>query len=200
MIFKNKPLKNHILLLFSILCFGGTAHSQWTQTNGPYGGTVNCFAVSGTNLFAGISGGGVFLSTNNGTSWTAVNTGLPANTSVNSFAVSGTNLFAGTLGDGVWKRPLSEMLAVEKSSVSSFAKFSLEQNSPNPFTQATAIRYSFPEKGKGMLSIYSIDGKCLLSKEVTGRGILYWNPRTRAGGVYFCKLVNGHESVLQKIF
>ena len=33
-------------------------------------------AVSGTNLFAGTDGGGVFLSTNNGTSWTAVNTGL----------------------------------------------------------------------------------------------------------------------------
>ena len=60
---------------------------------------------SGTNLFAGTWGGGVFLSTNNGTSWTAVNTGL-TNTYVRSLAVSpasggsGTNLFAGTDGDG----------------------------------------------------------------------------------------------------
>jgi hypothetical protein len=82
------------------------AFSQWVQTNGPYGGTVLSFAVSpngagGTNLFAGTSVG-VFLSTNNGTSWTAVNTGL-TNTYVNALAVSpngagGTNLFAGTLG------------------------------------------------------------------------------------------------------
>ena len=43
-------------------------------------------------------GGGVFLSTNNGTSWTAVNTGL-TNTFVSSLAVSGTNLFAGTGAD-----------------------------------------------------------------------------------------------------
>ncbi|MCK7528687.1 MAG: hypothetical protein MZV64_69585 [Ignavibacteriales bacterium] len=37
---------------------------------------VSALAVSGTNLFAGTMAGGVFLSTNNGTSWTAVNTGL----------------------------------------------------------------------------------------------------------------------------
>ncbi|MCK7528688.1 MAG: hypothetical protein MZV64_69590 [Ignavibacteriales bacterium] len=44
---------------------------------------------------------GVFLSTNNGTSWTAVNTGL-TNTNVRALAVSGTNLFAGTDGGGVF--------------------------------------------------------------------------------------------------
>jgi len=38
---------------------------------------VYSLAVNGSNLFAGTERGGVFLSTNNGTSWTAVNTGLP---------------------------------------------------------------------------------------------------------------------------
>ena len=79
--------------------------AQWVQTNGPYSGSVYSllsFAVSGTNLFAGTDGGGgVFLSTNNGTSWTTVNTGL-TNTAVQSLAVSGTNLFAGTYGGGVF--------------------------------------------------------------------------------------------------
>ena len=77
--------------------------AQWVQTNGPYGGYVYCFAVSGTNLFVGTTGGGVFLSTNNGTSWTAVNTGL-TNTVVLALAVSGTNLFAGNYYGGVWRR------------------------------------------------------------------------------------------------
>ena len=49
----------------------------------------------------GLLVGGVFLSTNNGTSWTAVNTGL-TNTYVYALAVSGTNLFAGTYGGGVF--------------------------------------------------------------------------------------------------
>ncbi len=38
--------------------------AQWVQSNGPYGRSVRCFAVSayggGTNLFAGISGAGVW--------------------------------------------------------------------------------------------------------------------------------------------
>jgi ligand-binding sensor domain-containing protein len=64
--------------------------------------------VSGSNIFAGTLGG-IFLSTNNGTSWTAVNTGLiftntlgqQSTQSVSAFAVSGGNIFAGT-GGGVF--------------------------------------------------------------------------------------------------
>ncbi|MCX6145244.1 MAG: T9SS type A sorting domain-containing protein [Ignavibacteriales bacterium] len=95
-------MKNLLRVIPLILLSSFCTHflpAQWLQTNGPYGGKVNCFTVSGTNLFAGTYGG-VFLSTNNGTSWTAVNTGL--NTSVLSLAVSGTNLFAGTSGGGVF--------------------------------------------------------------------------------------------------
>jgi hypothetical protein len=60
-----------------------------------------CLAVSGANDFVGTYGGGVFLSTDAGTSWTAVDAGL-TNSSVMSFYVSGTNLFCGTLGGGVF--------------------------------------------------------------------------------------------------
>ena len=52
--------------------------------------------MSGSNIFAGTDGG-VYLSTNNGTSWTAENTGL-GNQSVSSLAMSGSNIFAGTYG------------------------------------------------------------------------------------------------------
>ncbi|MDP2886983.1 MAG: T9SS type A sorting domain-containing protein [Ignavibacteria bacterium] len=77
------------------LTSGATA--RWIQTNGPYAGQVYSFAVSSTNLFAGTDGGGVFLSTNNGTSWSSVNTGL-TNTRVHALALSGTNVFAGASG------------------------------------------------------------------------------------------------------
>ncbi len=88
-----------------------TSIAQWVQTGGPAGASVRAFAVSpngtgGTNLFAGTRYD-VFLSTNNGTSWTPVNNGLSTEPSVTSFAVSpdgtgGTNLFAGTPGSGVF--------------------------------------------------------------------------------------------------
>jgi hypothetical protein len=92
-----------LLLFFVSLAHAGAAHAQWVQTNGPYGGMIISFAVSGTNLFAG-TGDGVFLSTDNGTSWTIVNNGLTS-TNVSALAVSGTNLFAGTASAGVWRRP-----------------------------------------------------------------------------------------------
>ena len=96
-----------VLLLMALFSFGsGHLMAQWIQTNGPEGGGVGCFAISpaeggsDTNLFAG-TGGGVYLSTNNGASWTPVNTGL-WNLGVIALAVSGTNLFAGTDGAGVF--------------------------------------------------------------------------------------------------
>jgi hypothetical protein len=47
--------------------------------------------ASGTNLFAGTSYG-IFLSTDNGQNWTAVNTGA-TNTDIKALAVSGMNLY-----------------------------------------------------------------------------------------------------------
>ena len=97
-------MKNILRPHFVVLCLFTntiTLQAQWIQTNGPYNGNVMTFAVSGTNLFAGTPGGGVFLSTNNGTSWSPVSSGL-TNTNVLALAVSGTNLFAGTYGGGVF--------------------------------------------------------------------------------------------------
>jgi hypothetical protein len=80
--------------------------AQWVQTSGSGGGTVYAFAVSGTNVFAG-TWGGVFLSTDTGASWAAVNTGL-TNLHVSALAVSGTNLFAG--GSGVFLSTTTEQV------------------------------------------------------------------------------------------
>jgi ligand-binding sensor domain-containing protein len=84
------------LPLAVLLSWQVPSQAQWVQTDGPEGSNINCFAVSDSNLFTG-TGAGVFLSTNNGTSWAEVNTGL-TNHSVSALAVSGTNLFASTEG------------------------------------------------------------------------------------------------------
>ena len=65
------------------------------KTEGPEGGSVRSIVVSGTDLFAGTYGGGVFLPNDKGASWTAVSSGSPLNTTVTAFAVNGTNLFGG---------------------------------------------------------------------------------------------------------
>lgn len=101
---KTKQMKNKLPFLLVVLCLFTTTnplHAQWILT-GLDGFYVRTITVSGTNLFVGTSGDGVFLSTNSGTSWSAVNTGL-TNIYVNAFAVSATNLFVGTEGDGVFR-------------------------------------------------------------------------------------------------
>jgi len=88
-------LKMKKLLLISVMVISAIfANAQWQQTNGPYGGSVTCLATCGTNIFSGTHNG-LFLSTNNGSNWTAVSSGL-TNHNIYCLAVSGTNIFAGT--------------------------------------------------------------------------------------------------------
>ena len=84
-----------ICLALAMVLICPFASAQWVRTSLDVV-SVTCLAINGKNLFAGTQGG-VFLSTNNGTSWAAVNTGL-TDTDVRSFAVCGTDLFAGTWG------------------------------------------------------------------------------------------------------
>ncbi len=74
------------------------ANAQWVQTNTPSGCYVLCIAESSAGLFAGTREQGVFLSTDNGTKWTSVSTGLPLPPTVSALAVSGSKLFAGAYG------------------------------------------------------------------------------------------------------
>lgn len=89
-----KKIFRFLFLVFCLFTSTNPLHAQWIKTSLPDNGNgsnqVYCFAVSGANLFAGTAGG-VFRSTDNGTTWTS-STGIP----VYAFSVSGTNVFAGT--------------------------------------------------------------------------------------------------------
>ena len=71
------------------------ANAQWQPTNGPYGGRISCLAKNGSNIFAG-SYCAIFLSTDNGVTWSKLNTGLPSDYDVTSFVINGSSIFAGT--------------------------------------------------------------------------------------------------------
>ncbi len=97
-------VQRSFMLLLLIATSIPQMRAQWIQTNGPGGGYVACFAFTpngtrGTCLFAG-TGSGVFLSTNNGTDWTAVNTGLPPYGYITALAALDTTLVAATGGGG----------------------------------------------------------------------------------------------------
>src|SRR5690349_2935774 len=88
-------MKNKFFLtaLFAIITIASKA--QWQQV-GSCDGMIQCFATSGNKVFGG-STVGLFVSANNGVSWTEVNTGL-TNKEITSLAVSGAAIFAGTKG------------------------------------------------------------------------------------------------------
>ncbi|MDZ7362981.1 MAG: YCF48-related protein [candidate division KSB1 bacterium] len=77
---------------------------NWQQTNGPLGGTVNEVAVNKTNgyIFAAVEGAGMVRSTDNGESWTFINSGL-TNLNVQALAIkTNGDLFVGT-NQGVFR-------------------------------------------------------------------------------------------------
>ena len=87
---------------------------SWIALNNnglPYADTVfasvDFLTVVGTNIFAviynkHIGGNEVYLSTDNGESWTSVNKGLPNTGIYNGLTVNGTNVFAHSHGEGVF--------------------------------------------------------------------------------------------------
>ncbi len=79
--------------------------SQWKEANdGLYGGIIYALAIDlATNYIyaAPFINGGIFLSTDNGSNWTAIDNGL-SNPDVRAIAISGSNIYAGTTGGGVF--------------------------------------------------------------------------------------------------
>lgn len=164
--------------------------------------TISCFAVSGSNLFAGSSSYGVFLSTNNGISWVAFNTGLTSY-GVNGLAVSGAYLFAGTSG-GVWRRPLSDITTlVGKPSTVLPTQFDLAQNYPNPFNPTTMINYQLPKNSFVTLKVYDVLGRGVATlvneKENAGSYSVKFDGSTFASGVYLYRLEAGSFISVKKL-
>jgi hypothetical protein len=86
-----------IYILIIAIFIGNIANGQWQQTSGPGCGPINCFAGGGSTTFVGTNEG-IYLSTNNGSSWTEVNNGLTSN-SIISLAISGNTIFSGSAYD-----------------------------------------------------------------------------------------------------
>ena len=71
--------------------------AQWVQTNVPYGGSKECIALCGSNLFVGTGSDGVFRSTDKGASWTqtSLTRGVVSALTVFPNGAGGSNILAG---------------------------------------------------------------------------------------------------------
>lgn len=143
-----------ICVALALLLAGRFASAQWVQTNGPYGGDVRCFAMvpSGDGggkptIYVGTYCGGVFRSTDGGSTWVAVNNGL-THPAINALAVTpgaggpGTAyIFAGTCG-GVFRSSDGGESWVETSS-----------GLINPETRSLAVTYA--DDGTGLVRLFA---------------------------------------------
>ncbi len=153
----------------------------------------------GTALIACIPSRGVYISTNNGASWAAVNAGL-TDLQIISFALSDSFVYAGSDRGGIWRRPFQEMIgttAVEdqpknESNIESF---------PNPFSQSTSIKFTSSDCAFTQVSIHN-----LLGSEVArlftgsldgGEHSFIWDAHGIPPGMYICTIrANGRTQEL----
>ena len=75
--------------------------ANWTLTGLPVV-TVTTFTLNESNIFAGTSNEGVFITSNNGAIWNQINNGL-TNSNINALTYSGSNVYAGTSGSGLFR-------------------------------------------------------------------------------------------------
>jgi photosystem II stability/assembly factor-like uncharacterized protein len=152
---------------------------------------IYSFAVSDPNLFVGTFGGGVFLSTDAGDSWTPVNAGL-GNRNVSILSVQGASLYVGTLSGEVWRCALSDITSVETTSSRVTSAFTLEQNFPNPFNSMTDIRYQISHLGNVRLSVYDLLGRVVAvlvnQRQAPGSYHMRFDGTGLSSGVYFYQL------------
>jgi len=71
------------------------AKAEWQPTSGPVGGRINCIVRNGPNMFVGIQRAGVYISSDNGSTWTRKSYGIK-NLDVQCLAFVGGKLLAGT--------------------------------------------------------------------------------------------------------
>lgn len=92
--------KNLIIAIGLLALFAYKIDAKWVKINSLQGWIVS-LGVNSNNIFAMTADNGVFLSTDNGESWTAVNNGLSFYNGT-ALVVSGNNIFAGFLGEGIY--------------------------------------------------------------------------------------------------
>lgn len=175
--------------------------ANWTSASTGIPASSYCFALYsvGQFVFAGFNysgtgdASGIYRTSDNGASWSPVNTGLPDPCSVNAFAVMGTNLYASYLG--VWQRSLSQITGVREVGSDVPERFSLEQNSPNPFNPHTNIRFMIVDYGFVLLKVYDVLGRevaTLVNHEMQpGSYEITWDANGLASGTYIYRLQAG---------
>jgi len=178
---------------------------NWTKTS--LHNTIICsLASDGTNVFAG-TGRGVYMTTDDGTTWIPKNDNMPA-IRVRAINISGAFIYAGTETQGIWKRALNEIVRLKLENHEVPNSFLLSQNYPNPFNPVTKIKFAIPSTplsfGEGLgvrLVIYDALGKeveILVDKKLEkGEYQADFDGTNLPSGVYYYQLTVNSEQLIK---
>ena len=150
-------------------------------------------------LFAGTASGGVFRSTDNAETWTAINDGL-TNLSITALTITSDGILFASTEAGVFHSAGSVATAIEDGADELPERFSVGQNYPNPFHRITTIPYALKENTQVTLTVYNVLGQQVATLihgfQQAGYHSAVWHGRDTAGtpvpsGAYFYRLVAG---------
>ncbi len=179
---------------------------SWTAiSNFPSSNPVQQLYVFGNDLYGVGANGGIFITKNQGTTWTKISTGLPKTYLFPILAANGY-IFSGTDGNGVWKRLLTDFTAVHEITADIPTSVSLLQNYPNPFNPTTNFEFSIANSGNVILKIFDVLGReiaTLVNEELhPGTYNVSWDAgqiRGLPSGEYFARLSVGNFNDVKKL-
>jgi photosystem II stability/assembly factor-like uncharacterized protein len=174
--------------------------STWTSSviNGGFMHEVTSFAKYGNFLFAGDWYQGVFMSSDNGLTWSPFKNGL-TNWSVRALSVHNGYLYAGTANlagkiSGVWRHQLFQF--------NSLSEYSINQNSlllfPNPTDEILNIELANLPEEPVTLNIENMLGQIVYSSVVTNAHVVI-NTAFLNSGFYTVKINNLSGLLIQRL-
>lgn len=140
---------------------------------------------------------GLFVSGDNGASWTYSDNGLPA-VAIWRMRIVDDQILVATHGRGVWTVSIGDALTAtqEANTLELPSTVQLKQNYPNPFSSETTIRFALSEYAHVTLTVFDVTGRevATLADRSFGAGEheLTWNAAGQASGTYFYRLETGN--------
>ena len=151
-------------------------------------------------LVASVMFESIYISSDNGASWSPFNDGLINDWTFADVEINGSYIWAlRNFFGNAYRRPVTELLTDVKDTDIKPDDFYLYQNYPNPFNPSTTLKYSIPAGSKVMLRVFDMLGneiETLVNEEKpAGTYEISWNASSAAGGlpsgIYFYQLTAG---------
>jgi len=153
---------NAVAGIGSAVYFSFDNGTHWSAANAPQiQSDVNGLLAGRGGFFAATYSSGVFYSADLGGSWSDISAGLPQGNQGMCLAAAGPYLFLGSGNNGVWRRPFSEIMAIERpiAPSKSGSDFIMELRGNNAGSMAIAFRLSRPQHA--VVSLYSLAGRLM---------------------------------------